>query len=202
MKLGRKVSAKEVKRAFVVAHEMKHKPGANPKLGSITNAEFEKRLREAKKKVAALPEAKLDAIIKWKPRVIAYDVAEWHLGTVTTGEVGVWKRAGEMPLAWTNGSLKETARAVAKNLAGTKKLARVRARSAIPGILETKTILAQREKYLFPIIFKSGTGTRGRRGLKRKLKGDIDDGCMRSIALAIHGAKTLKAYIGVPKKLS
>ena len=42
----------------------------------------------------------------------------------------------------------------------------------------------------------------GRKRLKRKMKGDIDDGCMRSIALTIKGAKTIKAYIGIPIKTS
>jgi len=32
------------------------------------------------------------------------------------------------------------------------------------------------------------------------MKGDIDDGSMRSIALAVHGARTIRAYIGFPKK--
>ena len=33
------------------------------------------------------------------------------------------------------------------------------------------------------------------------MRGDIDDGCMRSIALAVHGVKTIRAYIGFPKKV-
>lgn len=60
--------------------------------------------------------------------------------------------------------------------------------------------LLQKEKYLLPIIFKGGTGTKGRKRLKRQMKGDIDDGCMRSIALAISGKKILYVYIGFPKK--
>ena len=58
----------------------------------------------------------------------------------------------------------------------------------------------QKEKYLLPIIFEGGKGTRGRKRLKRQMKGDIDDGCMRSIALTISGVDRIKAYIGIDKK--
>jgi hypothetical protein len=30
--------------------------------------------------------------------------------------------------------------------------------------------------------------------------GDIDDGCMRSIALAMSGKKSIKVYFGVPQE--
>lgn len=77
---------------------------------------------------------------------------------------------------------------------------KIRAAKAVKGILETNIDLIQDEKYLYPIVFKEGTGTNGRKGLKKKMKGDIDDGCMRSIALAINGAKKIKVYFGVPMK--
>ena len=56
--------------------------------------------------------------------------------------------------------------------------------------------MIQKEKYLFPVVLPGGT--MGRKGLK-KMKGDIDDGCMRSIALAISGKKKIKMYIGKKK---
>ncbi len=31
------------------------------------------------------------------------------------------------------------------------------------------------------------------------MKGDIDDGCMRSIALAISGKNNIVVYFGIPK---
>jgi hypothetical protein len=68
-------------------------------------------------------------------------------------------------------------------------------------MLATNVEMLQGEKYLLPIIFKGGTGTRGRHGLKRIMKGDIDDGCMRSIALAVSGTKVIRVYIGFPKKV-
>ena len=57
--------------------------------------------------------------------------------------------------------------------------------------------------YSFPnsqnIVFKGGTGTNGRKLFKKKMKGDIDDGNMRSIALAVASKKTIKVYMGFPK---
>jgi hypothetical protein len=116
-------------------------------------------------------------------------------------EIGVWKKAGDLPLSWTNGSLKNTADKVRDALKENKKMLKKRARRAIRNMLETNIGILQSEKYLLPIIFKGGTGTCGRRGLKRVMRGDIDDGCMRSIALAVHGAKAIRAYIGFPKKV-
>ena len=66
-------------------------------------------------------------------------------------------------------------------------------------MLATNVDELQKEKYVLPIMFKNGTGTCGRKGLTYKTKGDIDDGSMRSITLAVNGAKTIRAYIGFPK---
>lgn len=60
--------------------------------------------------------------------------------------------------------------------------------------------MEQKEKYLYPIVFKTDTGTKGRKRLKRKVKGDIDDGCMRSIAMAMFGRDPITVYYGIPKK--
>ena len=51
------------------------------------------------------------------------------------------------------------------------------------------------EQHLRPIVFESNTGTMGRKGLKTTV-GDIDDGCMRSIAFAISGKKKIEVYFG------
>ena len=73
-----------------------------------------------------------------------------------------------------------------------------RSKRAIPVILRLKSII-KKEKYLFPIVYERGIGASIRRGLP-KMKINIDDGSMRSIAFAISGDKKIKAYIGVRKK--
>jgi hypothetical protein len=59
--------------------------------------------------------------------------------------------------------------------------------------LKTSLGTIAREKYLLPIVLPGGT--MGRKGLM-KMKGDIDDGCMRAIALAVSGKKRLRVYLG------
>lgn len=153
------------------------------------------QLAKAKRVIFELPELMLDMIIKgeWKKRLKAYSEMKWYLGVVKISEIGVWKKAGGLPLAWTRGSLQETAHFVEQILQKNPKKLSKRSRTAIPGILKNSLSIIQKEKYLFPIILPGGT--MGRKGLK-KMKGDIDDGCMRAIALAVSGNKTVKAYIG------
>lgn len=147
-----------------------------------------------------MSDKQLDAQIEDPKRLRAYTEYDWYLGEVKTSEVGVWKRAGGLPLSWTNGSLKDTTNKTRHALEKNPKLLAKRARRAIPNMLTTNVGMLQSEKYLLPIILKGGKGSLARRGLKHAMKMYIDDGCMRSIALAVSGAKVIRAYIGFPKK--
>jgi hypothetical protein len=208
MKKIKPVQTIEVKRTFVIPQMIRAAKGKKRFLGVLTKKEFEKKLAAAKKKGMQLSEKQLDKIIhkEWPRRLKAYNSSDWYFGEVTPSEVGVWRRAGGLPLKWTNGSLKETAARVKSALENPKakssKMLNSRARHAIPNMLKTNVADLQKETYLYPILFKGDTGTRGRRSLKSKMKGDIDDGCMRSITLAVGGAKKIKVYIGFPKKKS
>ncbi len=83
-------------------------------------------------------------------------------------ELGVWNRAGNLPLRWTNKSLAETAKKVERGLKRKSKSIRRRPKHSIPNILKIKDHLEQKEKYLYPIVFKTDTGTQGRKRLKKK----------------------------------
>lgn len=119
---------------------------------------------------------------------------------MSPSELGVWTRAGGLPLRWTNKSLAETAEKVTRGFKRKSKSIKRRPKHAIPSILKIKDHLEQKEKYLYPIVFKTDTGTKGRKRLKKKMKGDIDDGCMRSIAMAMSGRKSITVYFGIPKE--
>ncbi|MEK7080968.1 MAG: hypothetical protein AAB902_01045 [Patescibacteria group bacterium] len=198
MRLLRKVKPIEVKRCFVISDYLSQKY-LKPAIQISNKQQYLKQLTKAKKVILELPELMLDMIIKgeYRKRFEAYNKMEWYVGIVKTGEVGVWKRAGEMPLVWTHGSLKETTRFVAQALKKNTKKITKRWQIAIPGIFKNYLSVIQREKYLFPIVLPGGT--MGRKSLK-KMKGDIDDGCMRSIALAVSGKKIIKTYIGKKNK--
>ncbi len=169
---------------------------------SMSPQAYAKQVKKAKEVVLELPDIMIDLMFKgqWHKRYLALTKSDWYLAIADTTEVGVWKGAGSLPKKWTEGSVKETADFVRDALAHHKaQLLKGRSRTAIEGIINTALPFIQKEKYLLPIAFKGGTGTHGRRGLKL-MKGDIDDGCMRSIALAVSGKKKIKLYFGVPKK--
>ena len=200
MKLLKKVNRVDVKRCFAITHFMR-KFGVGGKSGKrlVARDRYLLTLHKSKQALRTLSKIKLDKIVgAWKKRLHAYDGVDWYLGNVLTKEVGVWKGAGGLPTAWTRGSLSFTATKVRIALRNGGRGMRKRSKRAIPSIIELQDIIKS-DKYLLPIIFQSGAGTNGRRGLL-KMKGDIDDGCMRSIAFAVTGDKNIKAYIGVPKK--
>lgn len=205
MRIIKKVPVIEVKRTFVIADHITQRKnlGNNRKfLKDITEKDFDKKLISAKKTILKLKEKNLDRLItpKWPKRIKSYNNSDWYLVEFSPKELGVWNKAGGLPLEWTNGSLAETAKKVKHALENNSKLIKRRTKHSIPNILKNKSHLAQKEKYLYPIVFKSDTGTKGRGRLKRKMKGDIDDGCMRSIALAISGKNPILVYFGIPKK--
>lgn len=202
MKILKKVNTREVKRAFVISNNIRIQKKGRRYLGKVSKEEFTKKFLQSKQKGLQMTNKQLDKQISpdWPRRVNSYDASDWYLGEVKTSEVGVWKRAGGLPLSWTNGSLKDTANKVRGALKKNSKVLAKRARRAVSNMLATNVGMLQNEKYLLPIIFKGDTGTRGRRGLKRLMIGFIDDGCMRSIALAVSGVKVVRAYIGFPKK--
>ncbi len=202
MKLIKKVPTLEVKRSFVVADLVSHGKRKQSRLGVVSKSMFDKKLERVINQVKKFQETKIDKMIGdgYQKRLIAYTTSDWFLAEVEIKEVGVWKKAGGLPLSWTNGSLQETGRKVKEALEKNPKLLTKRARSSIPSMLKLKVADLQKNKYLLPIIFKGGTGTNGRKGLKRRMKGDIDDGSMRSVALAVSGVKTLRAYLGFPNK--
>jgi hypothetical protein len=197
----KKVPVIEVKRAFVIGDLVKTPIGRKHHLERISPLMFKKRLNAAKKKVLYMDEAELDTLIspKYLKRLRSYNSCDWYIRTFSTIEIGVWKRAGGLPLAWTSWSVKQTGQLVKDALAHNSRLLVKRSRHAIPNMIATNIRELQKEKYLLPIVFKAGTGTNGRKGLP-KLKGDIDDGCMRSIALAVSGKQRIKVYFGIPKK--
>jgi len=205
MKILRKIPTIEVKRTFVIADHLTQRKGSgnNRKfLKELSEKEFDRKLQNAKKLILKYKEEKLDVLIspKYPKRVNSYNNSQWFVAEMSPKELGVWRRAGNMPLQWTNGSLYDTARKIKTALEKNPKLIKGRPRHTIPNILKIKSHLEQKEKYLYPIVFKGDTGTGGRRRLKRKMKGDIDDGCMRSIAMAVSGKDPILVYFGLSKK--
>lgn len=195
----------EPKRCYVVSQVIRSMDRGNTRyLQDLTPEEFQRRLRKAKEEVLALSEADLDKRIlleKYPKRLKGYNAVCWYKGIVHANEVGVWKGAGGLPVEWTEGSLADTARRVSKALINSEntKVA-ARAKRVIPRMQAlVKTI--EKEKYLYPIILPPATNGRGQWGRPYKnfdlMKGDIDDGCMRAISLAVSGRISFYAFIGI-----
>jgi hypothetical protein len=207
MRIIKKVPTIEVKRTFVIADHITQRKnlGNNRKfLKDLSPEEFNEKLHKVKKTILKLNEESLNKLItpKWAKRINSYNESDWYLAEMRSNELGVWNRAGGLPLRWTNKSLAETAEKVIRGMKRKSKSIKRRPRHSIPNILKIKDHLEQKEKYLYPIVFKTDTGTMGRKRLKTKMKGDIDDGCMRSIALAVSGKKSIIVYYGIPKILN
>jgi hypothetical protein len=202
MKLIKPISTIHVKRAFAVSQFARMRKHYNRSRALVLRKEFIKSLVRAKKKALGMSVKQLNKLISdgYEKRLTSYNASKWYIAEVKINEVGVWKRAGELPLSWTNKSLRETARMVSHAIDHKLKYRKVRAARVIPSMLRTNIDILKEDNYLFPIVFKHGTGTNGRESLKFKVEGDIDDGCMRSIALAVNGNKTIKVYFGVPIK--
>ena len=199
MKVLKKVKSIEVKRSFAVADFIRHHQYGRAAMSKISKASYRKLLAKAKATVVQIPEGLLDLMIKGttEKRINAYKKLSWHLAMVNTSEVRVWAGAGGLPKKWTRGSLKETGDYVRSALKKNPRGLGHRAQSAIPEIIKTSLPILQKEKYLLPVVVPFGT--LDKKG-KTRFKGDIDDGCMRSIALAVSGRKHIKVYFGMSKK--
>jgi hypothetical protein len=205
VQLIKKISVHEVKKTYVTATFVKeYAPKDAEYMGMVTREEYLKLLVKAKKKVASMSNLAMDQLIMKRfggkrKRLDAYMAMQWYEAKVQTKDVGIWRGAGGLPIAWTEGSLASTARLVKKALGSKDKRIRMRARRALPGIMQHLEVI-KNEKYLRPIVFTHDTGTRGRKHLPAyKLLGDIDDGCMRSVAMAVSGDKYIQVYFGIPK---
>lgn len=114
MKTLHKVSVLEIKRCFVVGNLLaarSHK-GHMKKLESETH--YIHRLSLVRAKVLRMKESQLDRVIgeEWQKRLHAYENSSWCVAEAKPSELGVWSKAGELPLRWTNHSLRETAEKV------------------------------------------------------------------------------------------
>ena len=124
MKIIRKVKPIEVKRSFVISDHVAHlhkgkKHGNNKKfLKALSETGLNKKVSETKKEILSIKEKDLDKLVcpEWPKRLNAYNSSRWFIAEVRPDEIGVWNRAGGLPLRWTNRSLTETAKKMERGL--------------------------------------------------------------------------------------
>lgn len=199
MKLIKKVRPIDVKRAFLMTHFL-NRFGVAKKNDKQTPSK-EKYLRahmRARKMLEEMSAKQIDRKMEiYGRRLKHYNAVRWYIGEIETKEVGVWKKAGGLPKSWTDGSLAYTARLVKSGLKNNSRLIKRRSKRVIPIIIEMEKLI-KKDKYSLPIVFEREVGRVKRKGLK-KMRFEIDDGNMRSIAYAISGDKKIKTYIGILK---
>ena len=194
----------DVKRCYVTAQYFENLDrGNNRYLSKLTRQEFVDQLQTSKYYVQKLSEPELDERIlegNYPKRLKIYNACTWYIGVVSGGEVGVWKGAGGLPVNWTYGSLADTAHYVSQALQSNNTKLPARAGRAIPRIIPNINLI-EREPYLYPIIAPGATMGRGLNGRPyahfEVMNGDIENGCMRSIAFVAQGLSTFHAYVGM-----
>lgn len=192
MKLLRKVPTIDIKRHYVASQYIRKHGVVNRYLPKLSREDFIKKLTAAKKYVNKLTPLGLDRIIskEWKKRLPVYNKGTWYLASASIDELGVWYGAGGLPKSWTTGSLKKTIVKVAAALKNNDRQISARAKRSIPRIIEHIEII-KTDPFLFPTVLSGGTMGRKKCQL---MTGDIEDGCMRAIALGLTGTKILKIY--------
>jgi hypothetical protein len=179
----------EVKRCFVASNKAKELRGKD-------KAAFLAGLAGIEREVRSMTEFDLDKSISpnWPPRLKKYNELVWYFEECSIDDLGAWYGAGELPEEWCIGSVRDTIRCIKQALKEGKRFPG-RAFDNVPRIVKVVDIILN-SQLLAPIVVPGGTW---RQLPCLKMKGDIDDGCMRVIAFALSGHEKLKAYIGKSK---
>lgn len=116
-------------------------------------------------------------------RVELYRNLTWELVEVQPKELGIWDKAQGMPHEWCVGNLIETMEYYKKT-------------QNHDGEYHKRIIYFLNKGEIDEIIVVDGATKRGRENC-REMKYNIDDGCMRAIALMLKGYTRIRCYLGV-----
>lgn len=178
-------TVREVKQCFVLSDKAK-------KFANLNITEFQEGLGAFKKDVEEMSEQQLDSVLDW--RAPEYNRLTWRWGTVSIDEIGVWPGAAGLPERLCLGSVRETASGILK-MGGVQALpvnGDTRARDSIPGMEAVAEVISNER--LLSLIARAG-GTY-RKPPHERMRWDLDDGSVRSVALALVGIERLNAFFG------
>ena len=183
-----RTAVREVKQCFVLSDKAKALANRN-----IT--EFKDGLVELKNKVNEMSDSDLDSYPPLRSRVQEYNHLTWLWGAVSIDEIGVWPRAAGIPCELCLGSVRETASGIRKR-GGVEALpvgADNRAKENIPGIINVAEVISK-ERLLSVIGLAGGII---RKPPHKRMRWDLDDGSVRSVAFALAGIESLNGFLGV-----
>ncbi len=185
--MSQPTTVREVKECFVLSEKAKA-------LANLDVDKFRQGLEVLKNDVRKMSRLEVDGVLRW--RASLYDCLTWHWGAVTIDEVGVWAGAGGLPDVLCLGSVRETASAIVKS-GGVQALpgrSDSRARDNIQGMMTVASLISKER--LLSVIAEVG-GTHRSTPPYKRMSWDLNDGSLRSIALALSGIQTLNAFFGV-----
>ncbi|MCK5459847.1 hypothetical protein KAI52_01925 [Candidatus Parcubacteria bacterium] len=182
----KKVKLKKILQTFVVANELKKKYA---KINNIN--EYKKIYFESEKKIKKYSEQKLLSNISDKYRVKRYKSCDWYFGRIKIDNTGVWPRMGNITDNLLIKNSKWSANQIYKN---STKIVKYK----LNHLFRIMPFVSHLNRYMPIIVIKDGVIRSEKKYLKQKY--DIDDGCHRTICLALTGKIFINAYIGIQKQ--
>ncbi len=182
----KKVKFKKVLQTFITANELKKKYA---KINNIN--EYKKIYLEIEKKVKKYSEQKLLSRVSDKNRAERYKSCDWYFGRIRIDSTGVWPRMGNIPNNLLIKDSKWSANQIYKNSAKIIKY-------KLNHLFRIMPLASHLNQRMPIIVIKDGAIRSEKKYLKQKY--DIDDGCHRTICLALTGRIFVNAYIGVQKQ--
>ncbi|MCD4666763.1 hypothetical protein K8R47_03060 [archaeon] len=183
----KKVKIKEVLQAFIISDELKKE------YGEINNiSEYKEIYNKIKNKIKKYSEKELWQCIKDKNRIIRYKSCDWYFGRIKISNTGVWPHMGHIVDNLLFKDTKWTANQIFKN---SNKILK----GELNHLFRILPFVSYLNKHI-PIITIQNSAIRDKEKYLKEMC-DIDDGCHRTICLALQGRTFINAYIGIQKKI-
>ena len=181
-----KVKIKEVLHTCVVADELKKK------YSEICNiSEYKEIYSKINIKIKKYSEKELWQHIKDKERVKRYKSCEWYFSKIKITSTGVWPNMGHIA---DNLLLKDTKWAANQIYQNSNRILK----GELNHLFRILPFVNYLNKHIPTIVIKDSIIRNNKKYFKEIY--DIDDGCHRTVCLALQGRTFINAYIGIQKK--
>ena len=181
----KKIRIKEVLQAFVIANELKKEYG---KINNIS--EYKEIHSKINNRIKKYSEKELWQCIKDKNRIRRYKSCDWYSGRINISSTGLWPRMGLMPENFFFKDSKWAANQIFKN---SNKILK----GELNHLFRILPFVSYLNKHIPTIVIHNSSIRNEKKYLKEFY--DIDDGCHRTVCLALLGRTFINAYIGIKK---
>jgi hypothetical protein len=182
----RKVKIKEVLQTFIVANELKKRYS---EINDIS--EYKKVYSAIRNNIKNYSEKELWQRIKDKDRIKRYKSCDWYFGKIKISSTGVWPHMGHIA---DNLLFEDTKWSANQIYTNSNKIVK----GELNHLFRIMPFAPYLNRHIPTIVTQGGIIRDEKKYLKERY--DIDDGCHRTVCLALHGKTFINAYIGIPKK--